>query len=594
MAVITILKKTVAWAAGLAGAMLLVSGPAWTQPAANPGLVDEDINPEAGSGYSEKQLVHAERYMAATANPVATEAAYQILRRGGSAMDALIAAQLVLSMTEPQSSGIGGGAFIVYYDNSHDKLTTYDGRETAPAAAQPDLFLDQGKPMSYAMSVNSGFAVGVPGVMRMFELAHQQQGKLPWHELFQPAIEVARNGFQVSPRMHAMLDRSRTLRQQSAAAAHFYDADGNAWPVGHTLKNPAFEQVLKELAAHGADAFYTGQIAHDIVEAVRSHERPGDLTLDDMASYQAKERPPVCGPYRGYSICGMAPPSAGVVGVIQMLGMLQPFPIGRMQPAGLQAVHYFSEVGRLAYADRDYYVADPDFVDVPVDALIDPVYLQARAALIDPAQSMGVAPPGDPVSRLFRQGRDASLEVPSTSHLVMVDADGDVASMTTTVESAFGSKILVRGFLLNNQLTDFSHVPVDAEGRPVANRIEGGKRPRSTMAPIIVFREGKPYMAIGSPGGSAIMNYVAKTLVGVLDWGLDIQQAISLPHFGSRNRETELEKDVGLEPLAGPLQRMGHEVALREFPSGLQGIVIDQRGLWGGADPRREGVAKGD
>jgi len=555
---------------------------------------DEHRNPEGSSGYVEKPLVRAQRFMVSTANPFASEAAYAMLRQGGSAIDAAIAAQLVLNLTEPQSSGIGGGAFIMYYDRAKGRLTAYDGRETAPSSARPARFMDGDRPLSWGAAVNSGLSVGVPGVLRALELAHRQQGRLPWPSLFQPAIELAERGFPVSPRLHALIAENRALARQDAAAAYFFDDGGRPWPVGHVLKNPQFAKVLRRVAEQGADAFYTGRIARDIVAAVRAHETPGDMTLADLSRYRAMEREPVCGAYRSYRVCGMPPPSAGALGVLQMLGMLEQFPMGDFAPLGVEAVHYFSEAGRLAYADRDFYVADPDYVDVPVRALIDPAYLKARAALIEPERSMGIAPPGDPVSRLASLGRDNALEIPSTSHIAVVDAEGDVLSMTTTIESAFGSKIFVHGFLLNNQLTDFSYSPVDAEGRLVANRVEGGKRPRSTMAPIIVFRDAKPYMAIGSPGGSMIMNYVAQALVGVIDWNLDIQQAVSLPHYGSRNRQTELERGTVLEKLAGPLRSRGHEVRLHEFPSGLQGIVINGDGLSGGADPRREGKVLGD
>lgn len=584
-----LMKATLA--AGLCAAALSAYGAA---PAATDASTIQDIDPEAGSGFVAKELVVAQRYLASTANPVATEAAYRMLSRGGSAVDAAIAAQLVLSMTEPQSSGLGGGAFMLHYDSAANRLTSFDGRETAPAAAQAGRFMENGRPLSYRASVNSGLSVGVPGVLRMLELAHRRQGKLAWPELFQPAIKVAEQGFQVSARLHSLLARSEALARNPAAAAYYYDSQGKPWPVGHVLKNPAFAQVLRELAQHGADAFYQGDIARDIVAAVQSHSSPGDLALDDLFAYQAKEREPVCGPYRAYVVCGMGPPSSGGIGVLQLLGILESFPMSAFRPTSIEAVHYFSEAGRLAYADRDYYVADPDYTEVPSDALVDPVYLRARASLISPNHSLGVAPPGDPMSRLTEIGKDNSGEIPSTSHLVAVDSEGNVVSMTTSVESAFGSKIFVRGFLLNNQLTDFSYSPVDENNRLVANRVEGGKRARSTMAPTIVLRDGKPYMAIGAPGGSAIVNYVAKTLVGVIDWKLNIQDAIALPNFGSRNRETELEKNSVLEPLAQPLRQLGHEVALREFPSGLQGIVIDHRGLSGGADPRREGMAKGD
>ncbi|WP_413817078.1 gamma-glutamyltransferase [Pusillimonas sp.] len=585
---IRVKRCVAAWAALACGMAMAACG----APPASP--ADEDRNPEGSSGYAEKPLVRAERFMVASANPLASEAGYGMLRQGGSAIDAAIATQLVLNLTEPQSSGIGGGAFIVYYDSATEQLKVYDGRETAPSSAQPARFVRDGRTLSYGAAVNSGLSVGVPGVLRAMELAHERQGKLPWSELFQPAIRLAEQGFRVSPRLHKLVSENKALAGQSAAAAYFLDERGRPWPVGHLLKNPEFAEVLRRVAKQGADAFYTGPIARDIVAALRAHETPGDMTLADLSRYRAKEREPLCGTYRLYRVCGVPPPSAGVLGVLQMLGMLEQFPMSQFAPLGPEAVHYFSEAGRLAYADRDFYVADPDFVDVPAKALIDPAYLKARAALIDPDRSMGVAPPGDPVSRLASLGRDNALEIPSTSHIVVVDAEGDMLSMTTTIESAFGSKIFVHGFLLNNQLTDFSHDPADAEGRLVANRVEGGKRPRSTMAPIIVFRDAKPYMAIGSPGGSAIMNYVAQTLVGVIDWKLDIQQAVSLPHYGSRNKQTELERGTPLEKLAQPLRAMGHDVSVHEFPSGLQGIVIDEQGLSGGADPRREGKVLGD
>lgn len=556
-------------------------------------LPPQHLNPEGGSGYTEKSLVRAEHFMVVTANPLATQAGYQMLEKGGSAMDAAIAAQLVLNLTEPQSSGIGGGGFAVYYRQADGSLTTYDGRETAPGAARADRFLRDGRPLPFGELVNSGISVGVPGLVRMMELAHRHEGKLPWAELFEPAIQIAENGFTVSHRLHTMLARSRSLARQPAAAAYYLDPNGEPWPVGHILKNPEFAEVLREIAGHGADAFYTGEIARDIVAAVNNHSRPGDLALADLSSYEAKERRAVCAGYREYEVCGMPPPSSGVVGLLQMLGILEQFPMSSYGPTSAQAVHYFSEAGRLAFADRDYYLADPDFVDVPVEALLDRDYLKARAGLISAETSMGVAPPGDPVSRLPELGRDNALELPSTTHIVAADREGNVLSMTTSVESAFGSKIFVRGFLLNNQLTDFSLLPADQEGRPVANRVEPDKRPRSTMAPVIVLKDEKPFLAVGSPGGSAIMNYVAKALVGVIDWGLDIQQAIALPNYGSRNRETELERGTELEQLVQPLRRMGHQVSVHEFPSGLHGIVIDDGRLWAGADPRREGVAMG-
>lgn len=554
----------------------------------------EDLNPEAASGVQTRKLVHAPHFMMVSANPLASRAGEAMLRRGGSVVDAAIATQLVLNLVEPQSSGIGGGAFMVLYSAADGQIRTYDSRETAPATAKPDRFLDaEGKPLPFAQAVNNGMSVAVPGLLRGLELAHKEQGKLPWADLFQPAIELAEAGFAVSPRLNSLLAGNKALPQQAPAAAFFYAPDGSPWPVGHVLKNPEFARTLRAVESQGADAFYQGDIARDIVAAVQGHEKPGDLSLADLAGYRAKTRDPVCGAYRGYQLCGMGPPSSGPIAVLQMLGELEQFPLSRYEPGTAQAVHYFSEAGRLAFADRDFYVADPDFVRVPVRALLDPAYLRARGALIQPDRSMKVALPGDPEGKLLSLGRDNALELPSTSHLVAVDAQGNALSMTTTIESEFGSKIFVRGFLLNNEMTDFSSSFKDPEGRLVANRIEPGKRPRSSMAPMVVLRDGKPYMLVGSPGGSAIINYVAKTLVGVLDWNLDIQAAIDLPNMGSRNKETELEKGTALEALAPDLERMGHPVRIIEFPSGIHGIVIDAKGLQGGADPRREGLAVG-
>ncbi len=552
-----------------------------------------DVNPEPGSGYQAKALVSAQHEMLAAAHPLASEAGAAILADGGSALDAVIAAQLVLNLVEPQSSGIGGGAFLMHYAAQGERLQAYDGRETAPAAAAEGRFMAEGKPMDFDVAVNSGRSVGTPGLLRMLELAHREHGKLPWAALFEPAIALADGGFPVSPRLHTVIAQTPALARQPAARAYFFDAQGQPWPVGHTLRNPDFAQVLREVARHGADAFYGGDIARDVVAAVRGHAVPGDLGTADLAGYQAKVREPVCGAYRAYRLCGMPAPSSGAIAVLQMLGMLEQYPMGSFEPESLQAVHYFTEAGRLAFADRDHYVADPDFVDVPARALLDPRYLAARGALIDPARSMGTAPAGDPLGRLASLGQDDALELPSTSHLVAVDKQGNAVSMTTTIESAFGSKIFVRGFLLNNELTDFSLSDRDAQGKPILNRVEPGKRPRSSMAPIIVMQEGKPYLLLGSPGGSAIINYVAKTLVGVLDWNMDIQTAIDLPNMGSRNKQTELERGTALQALMPGLEKMGHQVELMEFPSGVHGIMIGPDGLRGGADPRREGVAIG-
>lgn len=574
-----------------AGCAATLLGIAQAQVAVEP---HENLNPEGASGYTTKQVVTAKDFMVATANPLATQAAYRILQEGGSAVDAAIAAQLVLGLVEPQSAGLGGGGFLMHYAAATQKMRVYDSRETAPAAARPDRFLRDGKPLPFKRAVNNGLSVGTPGLLRGLELAHHEQGKLPWQVLFQPAIELATKGFAVSARLHTQIGQARkALAEQSAAARYFLDASGKPWPEGHLLKNPDYAAVLSRVAKDGPDVFYHGDIAHDIVAAVRGHENPGDLSESDLANYRAQVREPICGNYREYRLCGAPPPGSGTLAVLQMLGILQHFPMNQLGPKNVQAIHYFAEAGRLAFADRGFYVGDPDFVQVPVQAMLNPAYLAERAKLIHSDRSMGTALPGDPAKLLPQRAQDNALELPSTTHVVVVDPQGNVLSMTNTIESVFGSKIFVRGFLLNNEMTDFSMSFQDPEGRPVANRVQPGKRPRSSMAPMIVFRDSQPYMAVGSPGGSAIINYVAKTLVGVLDWKLDIQQAIALPNMGSRNQETELEKGITSAEIAPSLRSLGHEVKMQELPSGVQGIVIDKGKLTGGADPRREGSVLG-
>lgn len=550
-------------------------------------------NPEAATGSTDKAIITARRQMAVSANPLATDAGLRMLRAGGTAVDAAIAMQMVLNLVEPQSSGIGGGAFIVVHDAAGKRVRTYDGRETAPAAVRPERFLRDGQPLPYAEAVNSGLSVGTPGVLRALEMAHRRHGRLRWAALFEPAIALAEQGFPVSSRLHAQIAGNRQLFANEAARAYFYP-DGEAVPAGQLLKNPALAEVFRRIAKDGARAFYEGEIAQDIVAAVQGHARPGELGRDDLARYRAVEREPLCASYRELRLCGMGPPSSGTVAVAQMLGMLRQHGPGSMLPGSREAVHYFSEAGRLAFADRDRYLGDPDFGVIPVAGLLDPNYLQWRGALIDSRRSMGVAQPGDPAQLLARVGHGETADVPSTSHLVAVDRYGNGVSMTSTIEAEFGSKIFVRGFLLNNQLTDFALKPTDADGRPVINRIEPGKRPRSAMAPLIVLRDGKPFLLVGSPGGSSIINFVAKTLIAVLDWRMDLQQAIALPNMGSRNRDTELERGTALESLQPDLQRMGHRVTIMPLPSGVHAIMLTRDGLQGGADPRREGRAAGD
>ena len=586
---------------------LLALAGALASALAVPALAQESAQraPEAATGYQHKPGWPARKYMVAAANPLAVEAGYRILRQGGSAIDAAIATQLVLTLVEPQSSGIGGGAFLMHYDGK--QVQAFDGRETAPAAANEHLFQDaDGKPVSRTLGVVGGRSVGAPGVLRMLELAQRQHGKLAWKALFVPAIELAERGFPVSQRLHKLLALDPHIRKDPAAAAYFYDSRLQPRPVGYLLKNPALAATLREIAAGGADAFYLGHIARDIAAKVRSHPtNPGLLSAADIAGYRPKVRAPVCSDYRAYTVCGMPPPSSGGIAVAQMLGMFETRDMRVLAPLdgvpGPDAVHLFSEVGRLAYADRNRYAADTDFVPLPgrgLPALIDKAYLAKRAALIG-QRSMGEAPAGNPPGIEVAWGRDNAIETPSTSHLVVVDGDGAGLSMTTTVEDAFGSRQMVDGFILNNQLTDFSFDSSDKDG-PVANRVQAGKRPRSAMSPTIVFDKasGKLVLAVGSPGGPAIINYVAKVLVGTLDWGLDVQQAIALPNFGSRNGPTELEAGRFPRATIEALKARGHAVREGEQNSGLHGIArIEVHGvaLWfGGADPRREGVAKGD
>ena len=561
--------------------------------------------PEIATAYAEKSGWTSQKFMVAAANPLAADAGYQMLKKGGSAIDAAIATQLVLTLVEPQSSGIGGGAFLLY--STAKGVQAFDGRETAPAAADEHLFQNaDGSPVSRATGVVGGRSVGAPGVLRMLELAHKEHGKLPWATLFGPAIKLAHGGFPVSQRLNGLLNWDQALKRDPVAAAYFYDKEGKAWPVGHVLKNPQLARTLREIARGGADAFYQGRIARDIAAKVASHPtNPGKLTAQDIAGYQAKVRVPVCSDYKAWTVCGMPPPSSGGIAIAQMLGILEVKDIRPYPPVDgvldAQAIHLFSEAGRLAYADRNRYVADTDFVPLPgngVASMLDKTYLAQRAALIGD-KSMGKAMPGTPPGMQVAWGMDNALQRPSTSHLVAVDAFGGGLSMTTSVEDAFGSRQMVDGFLLNNQLTDFSFDSRDADG-PIANRVEAGKRPRSAMSPTLVFEKGthKLVLATGSPGGSSIINYVAKVLVGTMDWGLNVQQAISLPNFGSRNGPTELEKDRAPAAQVEALQAMGHEVRVIEQNSGLQGIMrLNAHGkdFWfGGADPRREGMVRGD
>lgn len=558
-----------------------------------PAQTNRPQQPEPASGRSEKPLAHAQRHMVAAAHPLAVEAGLQMLDAGGSAVDAMIAVQLVLNLVEPHASGLGGGAYLLHYAAAGRMVRAYDGRETAPAAVTADLFMRDGKAMTFRDAVAGGRSVGTPGVVRLLEIAHRKHGRLAWARLFQPAIDLAENGFPLSSRLHTLLRRDRAIAGEAAARAYFLNAEGTPKAAGTLLRNPEFAQTLRALATGGADAFYRGDIARAIVGAVRSHPiNPGLLSEADLAEYQVREVDALCSPYRVYRVCGMPPSSSGGIAVLQMLGLLSHRDMSAVAPESTQAVHLLAEAGRLAYADRSRWVADDRFVDVPVRGLLDPAYLAARARLIQP-HSMGKAAAGTPPGARLAYADDAVDEVAGTSHIAIVDGDGNAASMTTTIENFFGSRVMVRGFLLNNQLTDFNFTAQDSD-RPAVNAVAPGKRPRSSMAPTLVFRDnGDLHLVLGSPGGSRIINYVAKTLIATLDWGLDIQAAIALPNTGSRNGPTEIERGTAAEEQAAPLRAMGHDVEITDMTSGLHGIMRVGNGWQGGADPRREGIARG-
>ncbi|MEC9368296.1 MAG: gamma-glutamyltransferase [Pseudomonadota bacterium] len=571
----------------LAPLLALLASPA--AQAQQPSAAD----PEAASGIEAKALVHASRQMVVAANPHAARAGLDILRKGGSALDAAIAAQMVLNLVEPQSSGIGGGAFLLHWDGKD--VTSFDGRETAPAAARPDRFLGpDNQAMKYREAVKSGRSIGVPGLLRMLEMAHAQHGALPWADLFAPAIELAESGFPVSPRLARLLDWAGADSFSADGRALYFDGEGKARPAGYLLHNPALAATLRRVAIEGAKVLHEGELAGAIVAAVNAAPHSaGDMTAGDIAAYRALARPPLCVNYRVWKICGMGPPSSGGSTVAATLKMLEAQDLGH-EPLAAAALHLIAEAEKLAYADRDRYVADPDFVPVP-SGLTETAYLAERAMGIDPERAMQKARPGKPPgAKEGAFGADATLESAGTSHISVVDAQGRAAAMTTTIESGFGSGIMVGGFLLNNELTDFSFQPVSKDGRPVANRVEGGKRSRSSMSPTLVFdADGRLRMVTGSPGGSRIILYVVKTLIAHLDWGLDAQASAALANFGSRNGPFEIETGSAAG-ISAALAAKGHEVRELPMTSGTHSIVVTRQGLQGGADPRREGVALGD
>ena len=561
---------------------------------------DKSASPEAGTGWSGGLGATAKSYMVSAANPLAAEAGLEILREGGSSADAAIAVQLVLNLVEPQSSGIGGGTFILHWDAARGQLKGYDGRETAPVAARPDRFLIDGRPRKFDEAVFGGLSVGVPGTLRILEAMHGQHGRLAWARLFAPAIRLATDGFRVSPRLHLLLRWQGPDGFAPSARRYFFDSTGSARPAGYLLKNPEFAATLRAVADRGPDAFYKGDIADAIVRAVRkAPNHQGDITAADLAGYRAKEREPVCVSYRRYRVCGMGPPSSGGLAVGQILKLIEPFDLGHgpADAMNAQALHLIAEAEKLAFADRDTFIGDPDFV-VPPAGLLNASYLDTRRSLINPATAMGRPGPGSPPQTASRSfGEDETIEAAGTSHVSIVDRDGNVLAMTTTIESGFGSRLWAAGFLLNNELTDFAFRPVDRAGRPLANAVGPGKRPRSSMAPTIVFDEaGKPWAALGSPGGSRIILYVVKALVALIDWRLDAQAATALMNFGSRGGAFEIEIDHASAIWhALKVKPYGHRVSADLLTSGTHAIVIRKDGvLEGAADPRREGVALGD
>ncbi len=557
-------------------------------------LAEAPAQPEHTRAIAERQSVTAETHMVAAAHPLATEAGLAILEAGGTAADAAVAVQLVLNLVEPQSSGLGGGGFVVHWSAENARLATYDGRERAPLEADETYWLDEdGEPVDFWDAVVGGRSVGVPGTPMLLETLHARHGRLDWAALVQPAIDLAEEGFEVSSRLAGAIADARELDRFDETRAYFFDADGAPLEAGTILQNPAFAETLRLYAAEGARPFYAGEIAEAIVEAVRTEENNGILTIEDMTAYEVVEREPVCIEYRGRDVCGMGPPSSGALTIGQILGMLEAFDLPGMGP-GMEANHLFLEASRLAFADRALYMADSDYVDMP-EGLLDRDYLAERAALIDPERSMGRAEAGEPpweAARLLAP--DAPRPREGTTHFVIADADGNMVSATTTIETGFGSRVMTNGFLLNNELTDFSRAPRDEEGRPIANRVEGGKRPRSSMAPTVVLEDGRPLLLSGSPGGIAIIPYTAWSVIRILDWEMEPQEAIDQRHLVNFNGPTGIEAGPEAEVLAEALEALGHDTDIRDLNSGLHVIRIENGRLTGAADKRREGVAAGD
>ena len=560
--------------------------------------IADEVAPEAAISLQAKDSrtpVSAKDWMVAVANPVAASAAAAVLERGGNAIDAAIAAQAMLGLVEPQSSGLGGGAFLVYHDGETGTVTTLDGREVAPSAATPKLFQDdQGEPLKFFDAVIGGRSVGVPGTPALLDEMHKRWGKTPWSELLQPAIDRAKTGFTVSERLSGLVGSGLERLSVHPETRAYFVPDGEPLNAGSTLRNEQYAKVLEAMANQGVSSFYNGQLASDIVATIQGFEsNPGVMSLDDLTKYKVIEREAVCAPYRAYSVCGMGPPSSGALTVGQILGLLQPFDLAAMGAEDPQSWRLIGDASRLAFADRGRYMADSDFIKIPARGLLKADYVKARSMLLSGSTALEKVAPGEPEwdeTRLWAD--DESIELPSTTHFSIVDRDGNAVSMTSTIENGFGSRLMTNGFLLNNELTDFSFRD-QKDGKPIANRVEPGKRPRSSMAPTIVLKDGKPVLIIGSPGGSRIIGYVARTIIAHLDWGMDIQKAISSPHLVNRFGKFDVEKGTEAEALIPALEAMGYEVTVRDLTSGLHGIAISPDGLQGGADHRREGIVLG-
>ena len=556
-----------------------------------------EISPAVANSLASKasgQPVLAQNWMVAVANPHAASAGSRVLREGGTAADAMIAVQAVLGLVEPQSSGIGGGAFLVWYDADSGTVTTLDGRETAPLAVTPRLFQNEnGDRLKFWDAVVGGRSVGVPGTPALMEMAHKKWGRNAWGGLFSEAIALAEQGFAVSPRLAGLVAGDEERLSRFSDTSTYFFPDGKPLAVGSRLFNSPYADVMRRMAVSGADAIYSGGIAKEIVDTVQGAEvNPGVISLTDLAIYRVKERPAVCAPFRGHQVCGMGPPSSGALTVGQILGLMDQFPVGL--PDNVQTLRLLGDASRLAFADRGRYMADSDFVPVPTEGLVAPKYLAERGALLTGMEALKEVVPGNPeYSHALLWADDVSLELPSTSHISIVDAYGNALSMTTTIENGFGSRLMTNGFLLNNELTDFSFSS-HRDGVPIANRVEPGKRPRSSMSPTIVLKDGLPILVIGSPGGSRIIGYVAQAIIAHLDWGMDVQAAVSMPHAVNRFGTYDLENGTYLEEMVRPLEELGYKVNVRALNSGLHAISIGEDNLRGGADPRREGIVLGN